>query len=116
MGNNLSKKISPGLLHIERLIGNDIMIGINEYGECLLFEGNVYKLIDTKKYSDKIEFYFESNILLTFQKINEINEFDKNKLFYKLIQDRSVYVGELVLPYKKISLNSSHFDLLDEMQ
>ena len=115
VASSTATKFSTPLL-IERIIAPGIIVGVNKNGEQLKINDNYHNLVEVVKVNNRLEYMFEPNINLTLERTNEKSSFGNYKLFYKLTQDRNVLMGETVLPYKTIGLNSPKLDLIAEIQ
>ncbi len=116
LGNSKQQLSHYSPFTIERIIGPDIMVGINRHGELIKIKDQYFKLLDAHRVGSRLEFTFESNNNLTLEKLNEKSQFGSNKLFYKLLSNGQVQTGEMIVPFKNISLNSKNLDMISQLQ
>lgn len=115
--NNITTKtFNNNTLSIERMIGPGISLGVNPNGEQLKFNNKCYKLINTNKKGNKLEYTFEPDITLTFEKTNQITIYGVHMLFYKLIIGSDIRTGTNISVFNPINRSSSNLDLIASLQ
>lgn len=115
IASSIVTKMSTPFL-IKRIIGPGIIVGVNKNGEQLKLNDSYHNLVDVVKVNNRLEYMFEPNINLIIERTNEKSSYGGYKLFYKLTQGQHVKMGETVLPYKTICLNTPKLDLIEKLQ
>jgi len=92
------------------------IIGVNRNGESIKINNDYYPLIEVIKVKNRLEYLFQPNIFLTLERTNKKLSHGYYKLFYKLIQDKRILMGDTMLQYKPINMNSPMLDLITEIQ